>query len=129
MAAIITIEHLGYDFGEGPVLNDVNLNIEAGDFVAVIGANGAGKSTLLRLLAHILRPTTGFITLYGQPLNEFKDWQKIGYVPQNPGRQQRSFPISVREVVALGRLDGRSLLQRFNDQDEAAVAKIIEQFS
>jgi zinc transport system ATP-binding protein len=129
MTAIITIEHLGYDFGEGPVLTDVNLNIEAGDFVAVIGANGAGKSTLLRLLAHILRPTTGFITLFGQPLNEFKDWQKVGYVPQNPGRQQRSFPISVREVVALGRLDGRSLLQRFNDTDEAAVNKIIEQFS
>jgi ABC-type Mn2+/Zn2+ transport system ATPase subunit len=67
MAAIITIEHLGYDFGEGPVLTDVNLNIEAGDFVAVIGANGAGKSTLLRLLAHILRPTTGFITSSASP--------------------------------------------------------------
>lgn len=129
MAAIITIEHLGYDFGEGPVLADLNLNIEAGDFVAVIGANGAGKSTLLRLLAHILRPTTGYITLFGQPLNEFKNWQKVGYVPQNPGRQQRSFPISVREVVALGRLDGRSLMQRFTAADAKAVDTIIEQFS
>lgn len=129
MAAIITIEHLGYDFGEGPVLADLNLNIEAGDFVAVIGANGAGKSTLLRLLAHILRPTTGYITLFGQPLNEFKNWQKVGYVPQNPGRQQRSFPISVREVVALGRLDGRSLMQRFTAADANAVDTIIEQFS
>ena len=129
MAAIITTEHLGYDFGEGPVLVDLNVNIEEGDFVAVIGANGAGKSTLLRLLAHILHPTTGFITLYGKPLNEFRDWQRIGYVPQNPGRQQRSFPISVREVVALGRLDGRSLLQRFNDEDKKAVDTIIRQFS
>ncbi len=129
MAAIITTEHLGCDFGEGPVLIDLNLNIEAGDFVAVIGANGAGKSTLLRLLAHILTPTSGFITLYDQPLNEFKDWRRVGYVPQNPGRQQKSFPISVREVVALGRLDGRSLLQRFNAKDDQAVEKIIRQFS
>ena len=126
---MLELRNINAHYGHSQVLYDISLDVKQGEFVTIIGANGAGKSTLLRLLAHILRPTTGFITLYGQPLNEFKDWQKIGYVPQNPGRQQRSFPISVREVVALGRLDGRSLLQRFNDQDEAAVAKIIEQFS
>ena len=61
MAAIITIEHLGYDFGEGPVLTDVNLNITAGDFVAVIGANGAGKSTTLRTISGLMKPKNGTI--------------------------------------------------------------------
>lgn len=129
MASIIKIENLGYDFGEGWVLHNLNLQIDSGDFVAVIGANGAGKSTLLRLIAHILRPTEGYITMYGRPLNEFKDWGKVGYVPQNPGRQQRTFPISVREVVSLGRLDGRSLFQRFNATDEAAVDDIMQRFA
>ena len=129
MAAIITMDNLGYNFGDGWVLHDLTLSIEAGDFVAVIGANGAGKSTLLRLLAHILRPTIGYITLYGKPLNEFKEWGKVGYVPQNPGRQQRSFPISVREVVALGRLDGRSIFQRYSEEDEAAVDDILRRFT
>ncbi|MEG0971056.1 MAG: metal ABC transporter ATP-binding protein, partial [Acidaminococcaceae bacterium] len=56
-------------------------------------------------------------------------WQKVGYVPQNPARQQKSFPISVEEVVSLGRLDGRSLFQRYTAEDRAAVRDIMERFN
>ena len=51
MKTVIEIDKLGYSYGEGWILNDLSLQIEKGDFVAVIGPNGAGKSTLLRLLA------------------------------------------------------------------------------
>ena len=126
---IIQVENLGFNFGEGWIFRNLNLEIAQGDFVAVIGANGAGKSTLLRLIANILTPTEGSISLYGKRLSEFREWGKIGYVPQNPGRQQRNFPISVREVVKLGRLDGRSMFKRFSQEDEAAVERIIHRFS
>ncbi|MEG0798454.1 MAG: metal ABC transporter ATP-binding protein [Acidaminococcaceae bacterium] len=129
MAEIIRINNLGYNFGDGWVLHDLSLTVEQGDFVAVIGANGAGKSTLLRLIAQILTPTLGEIYLYREPLALFKNWQKVGYVPQNPARQQKSFPISVEEVVSLGRLDGRSLFQRYTAEDRAAVRDIMERFN
>ena len=105
MKTVIEIEKLGYSYGEGWILNDLSLKIEQGDFVAVIGPNGAGKSTLLRLLAGILKPA------------------------QNPARQHRAFPISVREVVSLGRLSGGSMFQHYTHEDKAAVDDIIERFS
>lgn len=128
MEKIITIDKLGYDYGEGWILHKLSLEITKGDFVAVIGPNGAGKSTLLRLIAGILQPTSGQISMYGQPLDEFKDWSKVGFVPQNPARQHKAFPISVKEVIALGRLDSGKLWQRYTAEDKRAVNDIIERF-
>ncbi|MBQ7883572.1 MAG: metal ABC transporter ATP-binding protein [Phascolarctobacterium sp.] len=129
MKKIIEIKDLGFDYGEGWVFHKLNLEIVEGDFVAVIGANGAGKSTLLKMLANVIEPTAGSITYYGTPVNEFKNWERVGYVPQNPGRQQRNFPISVREVVGLGLLKGNSLIHHFNGQDKAAINEIMERFN
>ncbi len=129
MKKIIEIKDLGFDYGEGWVFHKLNLDIEEGDFVAVIGANGAGKSTLLKMLANVITPTIGNITYYGTPIADFKEWRQIGYVPQNPGKQQRNFPISVREVVTLGLLDGNSLTHRFTAEEKAAVTEILERFN
>ena len=79
---IIMVRGLGFDYGDGWVFHKLNLDIAEGDFVAVIGANGAGKSTLLKMLAHAMPPTVGEIYYYGKPIEEFKDWQRLGYVAQ-----------------------------------------------
>ncbi len=129
MKKIIEIKDLGFDYGEGWVFHKLNIDIAEGDFVAVIGANGAGKSTLLKMLANVITPTIGNISYYGTPIEDFQDWRKIGYVPQNPGKQQRNFPISVREVVSLGLLDGKSLTHRFTACEKTAVAEILERFN
>lgn len=129
MKTVIEINKLGYSYGEGWILSDLSLKIEKGDFVAVIGPNGAGKSTLLRILAGILKPMQGSITVFGQNREKFTMWDKIGYVPQNPARQHRAFPISVREVVSLGRLSGGSMFQHYTCEDKAAVDDIMERFS
>lgn len=129
MKKIIEIKDLGFDYGEGWVFHKLNLEIVEGDFVAVIGANGAGKSTLLKMLANVIESTSGDISYYGMPIKDFKNWERIGYVPQNPGRQQKNFPISVREVVGLGLLKGNSLIHRFNGQDKEAINEIMERFN
>ena len=128
MENIIKINKLGYNYGEDWILHDLSVEIAQGDFVAVIGPNGAGKSTLLRLLAGILQPTSGEIELYGTPLPQFKAWEKIGYVPQNPAKQHRDFPISVKEVIGLGLLCGSSMFQKISRAGKARVETMLERF-
>lgn len=125
---IITVRGLGFDYGEGWVFHKLDLDIPQGDFVAVIGANGAGKSTLLKMLANVMLPTVGEIYYYGKNLKQFNDWHKIGYVPQNPAKMQREFPISVEEVVALGLLKPGRLWQRLNVDDKKAIEKVLSDF-
>lgn len=128
MENIIKVENLGFDYGEGWVFHKLGLAIPKGDFVAVIGANGAGKSTLMKMLANVIPPTAGEIYYYGQPIEKFTDWQKVGYVAQNPVRMQRNFPISVEEVVSLGLLDGSIGLPFFNGEQKARVKELLSQF-
>lgn len=128
MENIIKVENLGFDYGEGWVFHKLDLAIPKGDFVAVIGANGAGKSTLMKMLANVIPPTAGEIYYYGQPIEKFTDWQKVGYVAQNPVRMQRNFPISVEEVVSLGLLDGSIGLPFFNSEQKARVKELLSQF-
>ena len=126
---LVALKELGFRFGDCWLFRNLNLEVQQGDFIAVIGPNGAGKSTLLRVIANILPATEGDVLLFGESLRRFKDWEKIGYVPQNPARQQNSFPISVREVVQLGRLDGSSVFKRFGSEDHKAVDRMIQRFN
>jgi iron complex transport system ATP-binding protein len=88
--------------GARAILDDVSLHAESGDFVAVIGANGAGKSTLLSVLAGLLRPDSGSVTLDGvsiRTLSGMRLAHRRAYLPQNP---RCEWPISVERLVALG---------------------------
>jgi iron complex transport system ATP-binding protein len=84
------------------ILDQVSLQAESGDFVAVIGPNGAGKSTLLSVLAGLIKPDSGDVLLDGvaiQALSGRKLAQRRAYLPQNP---RCEWPISVERLVALG---------------------------
>lgn len=126
---IIELKNLGFDYGEGWIFHKLNIEIEEGDFVAVIGANGAGKSTLLKMLAHIVPPTSGTIEYYGEDISTFNQWDKIGYVPQNPGKNAQDFPISVEEVVSMGLLKSHSFLQRLNREDKERIQEVLNFFA
>ena len=128
MENIISVRDLGFDYGDGWVFHKLNLDVPEGDFVGVIGANGAGKSTLMKMLAHALPPTMGNIFYYGIPIEKFDQWEKIGYVAQNPAKMQRDFPISVREVIALGLIQKNKLWQRFGSEEDEKIEKVLETF-
>ncbi|MGH8150257.1 MAG: ABC transporter ATP-binding protein [Steroidobacteraceae bacterium] len=97
VARTLTVERSGRR-----ILDEVSLEARGGELIAVIGANGAGKSTLLSVLAGLLAPTRGAVSLGGTPLAAFKRTElarRRAYLPQNP---RCEWPISVERVVALG---------------------------
>ncbi|MCW5888357.1 MAG: ABC transporter ATP-binding protein, partial [Anaerolineales bacterium] len=84
------IQHLSFNYGQQAALQDVSVQINQGDFLAIVGANGAGKTTLAKHLMGILRPPAGTIQLQGVEFNEIPTQElarKIGYVFQNPEHQ------------------------------------------
>lgn len=89
---MIQIDHLYFSYtGIAPfILNDINLKIEDGEYISVIGDNGCGKTTLMRILLGFLKPTRGSISM---------DTRYIGYVPQRNDFTNTSFPITVYEVM------------------------------
>ncbi len=88
-------------YGDRLVLHDVTVSVVAGEVVAVLGANGSGKSTLIRAALGLVPLIRGRVTLFGAPLRRFRDWRRVGYVPQRLGAGS-GVPATVREVVLPG---------------------------
>ena len=99
---------VGYAYpGGGPVLDGIDLEVAPGALHALVGPNGSGKSTLLRLLAGLARPRTGRIELAGRPLAALGRAEVARRVALVPERLEPAFPLSVSEVVLLGRTPHR----------------------
>lgn len=97
--SVIEVNNLSFSYGNGPIFSKIGFSVYRGDFAALIGANGAGKSTLLRLLLGELPLQAGSIRLFGQDIQTFRDWPKIGYVPQNGFSANADFPATAEEIV------------------------------
>jgi zinc transport system ATP-binding protein len=85
---------------------DIELSVLAGDFLAVIGPNGSGKTTLIKIMLGLLTATRGRASLFGIPIQAFRDWDRVGYVPQKATHFDPYFPAAVQEVVAMGLVAG-----------------------
>ncbi len=95
----VQVRNLTTGYGGEAALEDVSLNVAAGNLVALIGPNGSGKSTLIKSLVGLLPPWSGEIEVLGQAPGAAR--HRIGYMPQIESVDWR-FPVSVREVVAMG---------------------------
>lgn len=124
---IVEVQNLSFSYGEHEVLHDINLAVHRGDYLAVVGGNGSGKTTLLKLVLGLLSPTRGTIKLFGADRATFKNWSKIGYVPQKVTSFDASFPASVEEAVRMGRYGRRGLFQRITLEDKEQACKALEQ--
>jgi ABC-type Mn2+/Zn2+ transport system ATPase subunit len=98
----LKITGLGFTYpgGEAPALEDISMQVQPGEKVALVGPNGAGKSTLIKLIAGLERQRTGDIHIYGNPVGACH--HRVGYVPQRSSVDWR-FPVTVRQVVMMGR--------------------------
>lgn len=127
---IVTIDDVFFSYENKTVIQNLSFSILERDFVGLIGANGAGKTTLLKMIVGLLKPTSGEIRLFGQSLKEFRDWERIGYVPQKNALNPL-FPATVREVVTSGLFGKKNMFRRLTKQqrtqcDDALYAMRIE---
>jgi iron complex transport system ATP-binding protein len=108
------------------VLRGVDLVAGAGEVVALIGPNGAGKSTLLRVIAGLLRPTAGSVTIDGIDLATLDRRAVARHIAVVPQVFETLFPFTVREIVALGRTSRLGPLGTLGTDDAHAVARALD---
>jgi zinc transport system ATP-binding protein len=124
MQKAVEIKNVSVYYNNVCALSNINLTITKNDFLGVIGPNGSGKSTLLKVIAGIIKPSSGNIFLFGKPINEY--FCSTGYVPQHL-KFDKNFPINVMEVVLMGRLNRKKrLFFNFNEDDKKITTKILK---
>lgn len=116
----VRVRNAAVGYAGRPVLRDVSLEVAPGEVVAILGANGSGKSTLVRAVVGLVSLSGGEIELFGVPQRRFRQWARIGYVPQRIGAGS-GVPATVGEVVMSGRLARRGILSLRRTGDRAAV--------
>lgn len=124
MTHVILGRNLTVGYGGRPVLRDVALSVARGEVVAILGANGSGKSTLIRACLGLVPAVSSEVELFGVPRHDFRQWWRIGYVPQRVGAAS-GVPATVAEVVSSGRLARRGVLRPARPGDRGAVARAL----
>jgi iron complex transport system ATP-binding protein len=125
MNPAITIRGLSHSYGNGPVLDGLDLVIEQGEFVAVVGPNGSGKTTLLRAAAGIL-DTRGTIEIFGRPLKSYSRKALARILAVVPQQTPVDFPFTVEEVVLMGRSPHLGLMEREKERDRETARRAME---
>lgn len=117
---VIRLEGVSAGYEGDTVLENVNLRLDAQDYVALIGPNGGGKTTIMRVILGLITPFTGCVSVMGLPAKEGRNF--IGYVPQSQLNDQ-DFPIDVWDVVGMGRLKKGWWNQGYSNEDKQAISE------
>ncbi|PBC63887.1 ABC transporter [Streptomyces sp. Tue6028] len=121
---VISLRGVTARLGSRPVLRGIDLAVHRGEVVALLGANGSGKSTAVRSIIGQVGVSGGDIEIFGTPRNRFRDWKRVGYVPQRT-TAAGGVPATVAEIVASGRLS-RARFGVLRKADHAAVRRALE---
>jgi len=122
---VIRLEDVSMSFGEVPVLEGVDFEVERGEFVALVGPNGAGKTTLLRTINGILDPDTGTVFLDGDPVSALSSGAVSRTLATVPQDTHVGFAFTAEQIVEMGRTPHRSRLDWTDDADpvDSALAR------
>ncbi|WP_405581288.1 metal ABC transporter ATP-binding protein [Streptomyces sp. NBC_01190] len=121
---VVRLRDAHVTLGTRPVLRGLDLTVGRGEVVALLGANGSGKSTAVRAVVGQVGLAAGTWELFGTPGDRFRQWARIGYVPQRT-TAAGGVPATVREVVSAGRL-ARTRLRPPGRADRAAVDRALD---
>lgn len=123
---ILKVEGLTVYQGSYLAVRDISFELLPGTDTAVVGPNGAGKSTLVQAILNLIGRTSGKIEIFGRPVERLGHLRhQLGYMPQN-FIFDRSFPISVAELVALGWVKQRKEFGLHTREKKAAIAQALK---
>ncbi len=123
-APVIELDNVSFRYGDMIALENINLSINAGEFIGVVGPNAGGKSTLLKVVLGLLKPSLGSVKVLGR--SAFESRTRIGYVPQYP-RFARDFPITVEQAVLMARLGQTRWWGGYTRQDRAKALQSLQE--
>ena len=120
---IITLNKVDFSYNGESVLENITIEIDSNDFVAILGPNGAGKTTLIKLLLGFLKPGKGKISILGK--SPIKARKHIGYVPQY-STFDKDYPIHVIDIVKLNTLTANSLFPSYKKEVTDTAFSLLE---
>jgi zinc transport system ATP-binding protein len=123
---VLDVSGLDVSRANSLVIEDAKFSIQRGDYVGIVGPNGGGKTTLLLALLNIIPKTKGNIRLFGQNTESFSHWEKVAYVPQHAVNFDSQFPLTVKELVSLGRINRKNIGRPLKQSDWKAVKEALE---
>ncbi len=123
---VLEVSNLYVSRSNSAVIEDANFTINRGDYVGIVGPNGGGKTTLLLAILNIIPRNRGKILLFGQEIESFSNWEKVAYVSQNAVNFDSHFPLTVRELVALGRVNRSNLGRNLKRLDWDSVDEVLD---
>ncbi len=126
MESIISIDNLWFKYDKDSILENININIDQGSFISIIGPNGSGKTTLLKNMVNLLTPTKGSISLFKKDIKniKYKDLaKKVAVVHQS---NNIGFNFSVEDVVMMGRFPYLKRFQSETSKDYEIVEKAMK---
>jgi zinc transport system ATP-binding protein len=124
--SILEVSNLYVNRSNSLVIEHADFTIHRGDYVGIVGPNGGGKTTLILALLNILPRTKGSIRLFGQDIEFFSKWEKVAYVPQHAVNFDPNFPLTVRELVSLGRVNRGNMGRALKRKDWESVDEVLE---
>jgi zinc transport system ATP-binding protein len=124
-SAVLELDRVSVFLGHQQVLWDVDFRLNGGEFLVLLGANASGKTTLVKTLLGLIPAASGRAFLFGERVDTFKNWKRIGYVPQRVTAAS-GVPATVEEVLLSGRASRVGLLGRYGSSDRAAVDRALD---
>ena len=115
-----------YPGGSADALAGADIDAGRGEMVAILGPNGAGKSTLLKLLLGVIEPSGGVAEYEGRPAARWEPVERARRIGVLPQHEEPAFPVTVGEMVAMGRYPHLGRWKRPGPADRAAVASALE---
>lgn len=123
---IFSLQNVTFSYGTRPLFCGLNLTVNRGDTVFVLGENGSGKSTLLKIICGILVPSSGVVAVEGKQVTSFGKRELASFVSYGGEEVPADFPLTVFDFVSLGRFPHRGFFGSFGSDDRLKVENAME---